>query len=145
MPKELDDFSCLFDLTPNIDILNLTNHCDIITKALHNLLKPVGGNLTTIETSAVVELKSNIKRSNYDYGIICDSFINSTNKNMLIKIITMAIRDSGYIIILEKKDKALDDIYVLLEEFDYGAISMIDIFSEYNLIMGKKLHMWGMD
>jgi hypothetical protein len=62
-----------------------------------------------------------------------------------MQILNKALRDAGHIIILEEKNKDISPIYNLLEEFDYGAISSIDIFAKYNLIMGKKLHMWGMD
>ncbi len=145
MTKELDDFSHLFDFTPNIEILNLNIGDNDITEALITFVKAFNGSITTHTISTTNELSRKIKKSNYDYGIICNLILNSSEQNKLLEIISMGIRDSGYIIILEKKDKELDNIYALLEEFDYGAISSIDIFDKYNLIMGKKLHMWGMD
>ncbi len=145
MLKEIEEFSCLFDLTPNINILDLNSDAANITKALNDFVNPFDGTITTVRTSILNKLRSKIKRSNYDYGVICNIIASSSDKKSLMNIISMAIRDSGHIIILEKKDKELTDIYNLLEEFDYGALSTIDIFDKYNLIMGKKLHMWGMD
>ena len=145
MYKELEEFLCLFDVTPNVSVLDLNIQCDDITKTLNSLVSPFDGTVTTINTNILNELKIKIRKSNYDYGVISNSILDSTDNETLMKIITGGIRDSGHIIILEKKDKDLEEIYNLLEEYDYGAISSIDIFEEYSLIMGKKLHMWGMD
>ncbi|MEA2018373.1 MAG: hypothetical protein U9N59_07985 [Campylobacterota bacterium] len=145
MYKELEEFLCLFNVVPRVSILNLNNCCDDITKILNNLVSPFDGTVTTLDTDVLKELKVKIKRSTYDYGVISNFVLNSADKEMLFQIINKGIRDSGHIIILEEKDKNLDEIYHLLEEYDYGAISSIDIFEDYSLIMGKKLHMWGMD
>ena len=145
MYKELEEFLCLFDVTPNVSVLDLNIACDDITKTLNSLVSPFDGTVTTLNTDILEELKVKIKRSNYDYGVITNSILSSIDKETLMQIITKGIRDSGYIIILENKNKNLDEIYHLLEEYDYGAISSIDIFEDYNLIMGKKVHMWGMD
>jgi hypothetical protein len=144
-PKSIDFFKSLFNFTPCISILNLNNNLNEITESLNNFVSPYDGEITTLKTEVLKELRVKVRRSNYDYAVIVDTILNSEDKNHLMKIISIGIRDSGYIIILEKKDKSLEDIYTLLEEFDYGAVSSIDIFDDYNLIMGKKLHMWGMD
>ena len=145
MSKELEEFSSLFDLIPNISILNLNTTNTELSNTLENLVKPLNGNLLNIQSKDTRELKAKIKRAAYDYGIIYHSILNSENQETLMKLLNIGIRDSGYIIVLEKRGNELDCIYTLLEEFDYGAISSIDIFENYNLIMGKKVHMWGMD
>jgi len=145
MPKQISEFLELFTITPNIDILDLNNGCDDISKALNELIKPFDGKIVTINTQVLNELKIKVKRSSCEYGVISNSILQSEDKHTLMKIITTAIRDSGYIVILEEKEKSLEEIYELLEEFDFGAISSVDIFEKYNLIIGKKLHMWGMN
>jgi len=145
MPKQISEFLELFTITPNIDILDLNNGCDDISKALNELVKPFDGKIVTINTQVLNELKIKVKRSSCEYGVISNSILQSEDKHTLMKIITTAIRDSGYIVILEEKEKSLEEIYELLEEFDFGAISSVDIFEKYNLIIGKKLHMWGMN
>lgn len=145
LTKEQEDFSALFSLTPNIHILDLNNGCDDITKLLNSLVPNYNGDITTVQSQFLAEQKVKIKRSNYDYGVICNSILDNNDKQALMKVVTMAIRDSGYIIITEKRDKPLDEIYGLLEEFDFGAVNAIDIFETHSLIMAKKLHMWGMD
>lgn len=143
--KEVDEFSSLFDLTPNIAILDLNNGCETVTKALNGFTASIDADITTLEPAPLIDLRPKIKRTNYDYGVISDSILDHVDKKNLMKMITLAIRDSGYIIVLEKKEKSLDEIYALLEEFDFGAVSSIDIFEDHNLLMGKKMHMWGMD
>jgi len=145
LSKAIEEFTSLFDFTPNISVLDLNNGSKDITNILNSLAIPFDGIVTTIETNILNELKTKIKRSSYDYGIITKMIMDSTDKETLMEIITKGIRDYGYIIILEEKSKNLDEVYHLLEECDYGAISTIDIFEDYSLIMAKKLHMWGMD
>ena len=145
MQKEIEDFCSLFTLTPNISILDLNVEFKDMTQILNDLVEPVSGTITTINTSKLNEIRAKAKRSNYDYGVISNQILQQDDKYLLMKLISMAIRDSGYIVILEQKEKDTSAIYKLLEEFDYGAVSCIDIFSNYSLIIGKKLHMWGMD
>jgi hypothetical protein len=146
LSKELKEFKSLFDLTPSISILNYTQKSSYITKFLEKLIEPYEGDITVIEGFIPIKKVRMLARvSSCDYAIICNSILEHKEKINFMKTIDKILRDSGYLIILEKKDKKLDDIYNLLEEFDYGAISSIDIFDNYNLIMAKKLHMWGMD
>ena len=143
--KSLGFFKSLFSFTPSISILNLNNGTNKITESLNDFVAPYDGTITSLDTKVLKELRAKVKHSSYDYAVIDNTFLNIEDKNLFMKIVSRGIRDSGYIIILEQKDKSLDDVYNLLEEFDYGAVSSIDIFEDYNLIMGKKLHMWGMD
>lgn len=145
MSKEIQEFLQLFVITPNIDILDLNNDCHYISEALNTLVKPFDGKVVTIKTQIINELKVKIKKSSYEYGVISNSILDSEDKHTLMRIITAAIRDSGYIVILEEKEKSLEEIYQLLEEFDYGAVSSVDIFEKFNLVIGKKMHMWGMN
>ena len=141
--KQLNEFSSLFSLVPSIAILDFNNDKNITT-FLNNLIEPFEGSVSTVEFKSLTQIQKDIKRSSYDYGVIVNNLSMSSDIKLRFKIISLGLRDSGYIIILENKQNSLDDIYNMLEEFDFGAISTIDIFDNYNLIMGKKLHMWGM-
>ena len=144
MKKALDEFASIFSLTPSISILDLNINNNDITNKLNNLVEPVEGNITTVNTNIVKDCFRSIKRSNYDYGVVSNAFINSDDTQNLFKLVANGIRDSGHILIIEEKSKDLNEIYELLEKYDFGAISQIDIFENSNLIIGKKLHMWGM-
>jgi hypothetical protein len=146
MSKELEDFSSLFDLTPSISILHYVNIEDEVTRYLISYVASLDGKITTITNLPNIGTTQKlVKSSSYDYIVISQIILQHQNQNSFMKIITKGLRDSGYIIILEEKGKSLDTIYNLLDEFDYGAVSKIDIFKKYELIMAKKLHMWGMD
>jgi len=144
MNKEQEEFSSLFQLTPSISILGLNIDNQDINTTLTQLLQPYDGILTTIKSNNLKEIRAKAKRSSCDYAILSNSILNCDNKDILMKIVASAIRDSGYIIILEDRSEDVNFIYELLEEFDFGAISQVDIFKNYYLIIGKKLHMWGM-
>ena len=143
MKKSLEEFATIFSLTPSISILDLNTNNDKITDKLNTIVEPFQGIITTIKSNIFKECIRSIKRSSYDYGVITNALINSDDMQSLFKIIATSIRDAGYIIIIEKKSNNLNEIYELLEKYDFGAISQIDIFENTNLIIGKKLHMWG--
>ena len=143
--KELDDFLSLFEEIPSISILDINTNLSTISNKMQNFVNNSNGTLLTLNHLKTTELKARIKRSNYDYVIVSNSFLDQENQNIFMKLLSMGLRDYGHIIIIEPKDKSIDTIYSLLEEFDYGATSCIDIFDGYHLIMARKLHMWGMD
>jgi hypothetical protein len=144
--SELNDFKSLFDLVPCVSILCYTNTQSNLTNFLDTLIAPVDGKLNLILNDLPLgKVRLLAKPSSAEYLIVKSSFLDNENSNNLMQILNKALRDAGHIIILEEKNKDISPIYNLLEEFDYGAISSIDIFAKYNLIMGKKLHMWGMD
>ncbi|MEA3354088.1 MAG: hypothetical protein U9Q33_09765 [Campylobacterota bacterium] len=144
MDKELKEFYQLFDMAPNLAILDINNNYINMTQALNDLVLDIEGNITTVEYTNLDKEKAKIRKAAYEYGVISDCFLESEDKRSMMELINRGVRDSGHIIILEKKGKSLQEIYTLFEEFDIGAVSIIDIFKEYDLIMGKKLHMWGM-
>ena len=140
----MDDFSSLFALTPSISILDLNNQ-KTISELLNNIAKPYDGDVTTINSIDLKEMRLKVKRANYEYGIISNTILDHNDQKTLLKIISMAIRDSGYIIIIEDKNKDYSPLYSLLEEYNYGTMSCVDIFEDYNLFIAQKVHMWGMD
>lgn len=144
MNKEIKDFYQLFDLAPNLAILDLNNNHQNMTRALNDLVIEHDGGVTTVEYENLNKQRAKVRKAAYEYGVISDCVLECDDKRSLMKLISHGVRDSGHIIVLEKKGKNLEELYMLFEEFDIGAVSMIDIFEEYDLIMGKKLHMWGM-
>jgi hypothetical protein len=144
MRKELEEFYQLFDMAPNISILDINNSCEDMTQTLNHFVSKFDGIVTTLEFNTLEKQKNRVKKASYEYGVICNSILSSKDKSSLMQTIDKGVRDSGYIIVLEKKGQNLMEIYKLFEEFDIGAVSSIDIFEEYDLLMGKKLHMWGM-
>ncbi len=146
MSKELEEFGSLFNLTPSVNILHYIEVSNEITQKLESIVLPFGGKVKTIENNPPLNhLRKEAKHHGFDYAIVSCSIVDHDDQNNFMNLISKSLRDSGYMIILEKKEKTLNSVYELLEKYDYGAVNSINIFEEYNLIMAKKLHMWGMD
>lgn len=146
MSKELEQFGSLFNMTPSVSILHYVEEVNDITSKLESLVESVDGKVKTIENNPPLNyLRREAKHSGFDYVVISCTLVQHDDQNNFMNLISKSLRDSGYMIILENKDQALDSVYELLEKYDYGAVNSIDIFEKYNLIMAKKLHMWGMD
>jgi hypothetical protein len=77
--------------------------------------------------------------------IVLKNIFNQHQKNeALLKISYTALANAADIIIIEKKgtiDKTA--MYELLENNEFRAANFIDIFPNYDLVMAKKMHMWG--
>ena len=93
----------MFSFVPNISILNLYNSSNEITKSLKQFVAPYNGTVCTVKTDIAKAMKGKIKRASYDYAVVDNCILNSSDKKMLMKIVSIGLRDSGYIIILEKK------------------------------------------
>ncbi len=141
----MQEFASLFYPTPHIPILDINLNLTALSNSLNNIVEPYEGKIATINTTLLNKIRVKAKRATYDYGVISNSLLDHEDKHKFMELISLAIRDSGYIIIIEEKNKNTDIIYELLEKFDYGAISSIDIFKDFTIIMGMKVHMWGMD
>ena len=63
---------------------------------------------------------------------------------MILKLSYLTLANTANVIILEKKGILdLEAIKTLLEEMEFRAANEIDIIDGYDLIMAKKMHMWG--
>jgi predicted nicotinamide N-methyase len=82
-------------------------------------------------------------RSN-DIIVLKDIFYKHQNKEMILKIAYTSLANTADIVIMERK--GLLDIPLLkqrLEEFEFRAANEIDVIDGYDLVMAKKMHMWG--
>lgn len=63
---------------------------------------------------------------------------------MILKLAYQTLANSANIIILEKKGTTdIASTKALLEELEFRSANEIDILENYDLIMAKKMHMWG--
>ena len=76
--------------------------------------------------------------------VIKDVFYKHENPKMILKLAYQTLANTAHVIIMEKKGVmdvgAMKD---LLEEFEFRAPNDIDIVAGYDLVMAKKMHMWG--
>ncbi len=144
MSKEFELFRSLFDNSPNLAILHINNNCGEITQELQNIVDNSLGTLTTKEFHQIQPNNFRLKDRNFEYAIISDCLHKIQNKDKFISEIYHSLENSAFIIILQNKENMyIQDILELLDINNFRAVNDIDIFSKYNLVMAKKLHMWG--
>ena len=143
----LEQFLQLFTPLPGNHYLQVSTSADEITEALSSLLEGVDGELSlALYNDENLDFSKPFRapaRSN-DIVILQDVFHAHQNKKMILKIAYTSLANTADIIIMEKKGvmdiQAMKD---MLEEFEFRAANDIDVLPEYDLVMAKKMHMWG--
>jgi predicted nicotinamide N-methyase len=157
----MKQFLELFNPYPGNHYMQVTTSLDDTTQALYELMKSVDGEFSLVlyedekeyaskfEDAKIKSIKSlnevfrALPRSN-DIIILKDIFFKHQNKEMILKTSYTSLANTADIIIMEKK--GLLDISLLkqmLEEFEFRAPNEIDVVDGYDLVMAKKMHMWG--
>ena len=156
--SDLTQFLQLFNPYPGSHYMQVTTSPDDTTQSLSNLLGGIGKfTLVIYGDNSVDGLKNtNIKyvktlkepfravpRSN-DIVILKDIFSIHENQDMLLKLSYSSLANTADIIIMEKKGILdIEAVKTKLEDFEFRASNDIDIVDGYDLIMAKKMHMWG--
>jgi len=143
----LEQFLQLFNPLPGNHYLQITTAEDEITKALSVMLEGVDGELgLALYNEDNLDFSKPFRapaRSN-DIVIFKDVFHAHQNQKMILKIAYTSLANTADIIIMEKKGvmdiEAMKDMLV---EFEFRAPNDIDIVEGYDLVMAKKMHMWG--
>ena len=127
--------------------MHITTHEDEISEALTQMLIKVDGELDTIlyndENLDFSKPFRALARSN-DIIIFKDTFHTHENQKMILKIAYTSLANTAEIIIMEKKGVMdVNATKEMLENFEFRAANDIDIVEGYDLVMAKKMHMWG--
>ena len=56
---------------------------------------------------------------------------------------TTLLNATEIIIVQDKSTMHRESIEEFLEKLDFRAVNSIDIFGDYHVVVGKKMHMWG--
>lgn len=159
---DLKQFLELFNPMPGNHYLLVTTFPDEITTALCDMLQDVDGelglavydedakDLALLYPRAKIQNMESfakpfraIPRDN-NVVIFKDIFHLHTNQKMILKIAYTTLANAAHIIIMQKKGTMdVDAIKEILEEFEFRAANYIDVSPEYDLVMAKKMHMWG--
>ena len=159
---DLKQFLELFNPYPGNNYLQITTKVDETTQALYELMHGVDGvlnlvlyqeeeiNLSPKFPNANIQYIKNFKqpfralpRTN-DIVIFKDIFHLHENQKGILKIAYATLANAAEIIIMQKKGTMdIEATLNLLEEFEFRSQNYIDVLPEYDLVMAKKLHMWG--
>lgn len=80
----------------------------------------------------------------HDIVVLKDIFYAHENQNMILKLAYLTLANTAHIIIMEKKGVMdVEALKAMLEEFEFRAPNDIDVVDGYDLVIAKKMHMWG--
>ena len=159
---DLTQFLQLFTPYPANSYLEVSSGVCEITVALQDLLTQVDGNLDlVIYGDEENDLKAKFPNSKIqqindlsklframprsaDIVILKDFLHLHTDQDMIIKIAYTALANSADIVIMQKKGTMnIEATYEMLERLEFRAANYLDVLPEYDLVMAKKMHMWG--
>jgi len=160
--SDLKQFLELFNPYPGNSYLEVSVGVSDTTIALQELLQKVDGNLDlVIKNDDKSNLKAKFPNSKIqqisdlskpframprsaDIIIFKDIFHLHTNQDTIIKTAYTALANTADIIIMQKKGTMnIEAIYDMLERLEFRAANYIDVLPKYDLVMAKKMHMWG--
>ena len=143
----LDKFRELFTPLPGNHYLHVSTCKDEIVELFHAMMDGVDGELNTAyynEDNLQLNQPFRARARDHDIVVLKDVFSQHKNPDMLLKISYLTLANTANIIILEKKGLLnIEQMKEKLEEFEFRAANSIDIVDGYDLIMAKKMHMWG--
>jgi hypothetical protein len=137
----------LFNPLPGNHYLQVSTKEDEITVLLQEMMDKVNGELK-VALYNDDNLKLNqpfraLPRDN-DNVIFKDVFSMHEDQDMLLKLSYLTLANTANIIIIEKKGILnLDKTIQKLEFFEFRAPNSIDMIDGYDLVIAKKMHMWG--
>lgn len=161
MEKAYAEFLELFHPQPGYKVLEATTHADGLTKAIADLMVPYNGRLSLalfpgehhafevsehLKSHSVPDLGKpfrSLPRDN-DIVILDDLLHRHVHPERILRACYTTLANTGEVIIMAPKGEM--DIPRLLEDLEkaeYRAANQIDIFEDQDLVMAKKMHMWG--
>lgn len=144
---------------PGYTILHVSSNPDEIITTLSSILEKVGGRLNLaiyghdkveVDGDARVQYLEDydtIFRAlprDHDIVILHEVFSKHQKKDRMLKNAYMTLANAAQIIIIEKKGAMdVEQIKEYLIQHEFRAHNEIDLLEGYDLVMAKKMHMWG--
>jgi len=142
--KEIESFKTLFQKTPNSALLHIDNGCTEIQNILYDFTNEIDAKLTYKDFNTINLERFRLTARDFEYVIVCDCLELISDIDKFIKEIYHSLENSANIILISDKTKNNTLFMIdILDRNDFRATNSIDIFENYNLVMAKKMHMWG--
>lgn len=142
--QSIEFFLSLFDKTPELRVLVFYRGNKYFLDVLEDGLSSINPRIKSLElTDEFTQKTLKLTPRAYEYVVLVD-VLDGTNSDYL-KELYHSLENSAHIVVLSSKSKLIDAYYIkeLLDSNDFRAANEIDIFDDYYLVTGKKLHMWG--
>ncbi len=150
----------LINPLPGYTILHVSLHVDEIALTLNDILEKVGGrlNLALYNNSENPQLSGKVRIQNLenfdeiprtlprdnDIVIFHNLFSQHHQKERMLKNAYTTLVNAGQIVIIEKKGVMdIQQIKEHLEAHEFRAANEIELLEGYDLVVAKKMHMWG--
>ena len=150
----------LFNPLPGNKYLIATTHADAIAKALGEKLLHVNGMLSLecypgehevveglhVTCHDIAHFKAPFRAPprEYDMVVFYDIYSKHEYPDRLLKLAYTTLANTAHLIIMEPKGTLeLPTLLRDLERMEYRAANAIDVLEDYDLVMAKKMHMWG--
>ncbi len=159
---ELKQFLELFNPLPGNHYIQVTDKIDATTLALQKLIKNVDGEFhLALYTTQKLQIPNELQDTKIQYipnltnpfralprdndiVIFKDILHKHKNPQMLLKIAYTTLANTADVIIMQEKGTMdIEATKELLEKFEFRAPNEIDILDNYDLVIAKKMHMWG--
>jgi hypothetical protein len=142
--KEIELFKTLFQKTPNSALLHIGNNCIDIQNILNDFVNEIDAKLAYKDFSTINLERFRLTARDFEYVIVSDCLDMIADIDKFIKEIYHSLENSANVILISHKNKNnLLFMIDILERNDFRATNSIEIFDDYNLVMAKKMHMWG--
>ena len=144
--KEIKQFLELIHPLPAYKILEVFLEESDITLSLEKHLQSSEGTLNSIkygESALALDKPFRALPREYDVVIFYNILLSHQHSQRLLKIAYTTLANAANIIIIEDKNSDESKIFSLLESCDFRAANSIDIFEGKNVVVAKKMHMWG--
>lgn len=148
--------------TPHTKVMVVTTHLDGLTEELSHFLTPYEGlmdvslypgehqtfnNSTLHKTFTIKDYRSPAGGIPRDYAavIVQDVLHLHESPRKFLELIYRTLLNACEIIIVQKRGSmGISEIEALLDEAEFRAINAItDLIDGYEVVIGKKMHMWG--
>lgn len=159
---DLKQFLELFNPLPGNHYLQVCTSVDETTEELYKMMENVDGEFSLaiynaeeldLDASfphAKIQHIKNFKQPfralprNSDIVVFKDVLHLHENQKGILKIAYTTLANTANIIIMQKKGTMdIEAMKAMLEELEFRAPNEIDVLPEYDLVMAKKMHMWG--
>jgi hypothetical protein len=143
----MKQFLELFNPLPGNHYLHITTASNEISKTLQEILSVVDGKLNLVlynEENLDFTKPFRALPRDHDIVIFQDVFQAHKYKSTILKLAYTTLANNANIIILEKKGVMdINETKEILEKHEFRSSNEIDILDGYDLVIAKKMHMWG--
>ncbi|MBE0498839.1 MAG: hypothetical protein IBX43_06295 [Campylobacterales bacterium] len=160
MNKSQSEFLELVKLTPAARVLEVSSHADELSLALAEHLSTAGGELHLqlypgihqiplfehVKAKELTNFSVPFQGAAREYAtvILRDVLDLHEHPDRLVKIAYKVLLNASELIIVQKKSTMeLEQMLKFMHQNEFRAANDIDIFEEYYVVVGKKMHMWG--